>query len=169
MGTSLQPTGAGWIFGPRIGSYGTDYVLRADVAEFGLGANLPTQAVYFDGLTAGGRRLDGGRTYVLRFAPGQLPPVRTGDGFWSITMYSADRFLVPNPIGRYSIGDRTPELATGADGSLEVYLSATAPPGHQANWLPAPPGRFSVVLRIYAPRPAAVDGGWTPPAITRVG
>ena len=37
--------------------------------------------------------------------------------FWSITMYDLrDFYLVANPIGRYSIGDRTPGLRRDADG-----------------------------------------------------
>ena len=33
-----------------------------------------------------------------------MPPV---DSFWSLGMYGTDLNLVPNPIERYSIGDRT--------------------------------------------------------------
>jgi hypothetical protein len=38
----LRSTGIhenGWSFNPNVGSYGTDYLLRAAVARFGLGAN----------------------------------------------------------------------------------------------------------------------------------
>jgi Protein of unknown function (DUF1214) len=39
----------------------------------------------------------------------QIPPTSR---FWSVTMYDTPNFLlVANPIGRYSIGDRTPGLA----------------------------------------------------------
>ena len=53
-----------------------------------------------------GRRRHAGPA-VLRFGPGGEPPV---DGFWSLTLYGPDLFLVPNELGRYSIGDRTPGL-----------------------------------------------------------
>ncbi len=51
--------------------------------------------------------LHGGAPYLMRFEPSDLPSV---DAFWSITLYDADRFLYPNALARYSIGDRTPGL-----------------------------------------------------------
>lgn len=54
----------------------------------------------FDGA---GAPFDGSNRHIFRLAP--PPPV---DGFWSVTMYSAENQLfVPNPIDRYSFGDRT--------------------------------------------------------------
>ena len=156
-------TRTGWRYGKVVGTYGTDFVTRAAVAQSGLGANLPTQAVYFQASTSGGQPLTGATTYVIHFAPGELPPVTAG-GFWSVTMYDPQRFLVPNTIDRYSIGDRTPGLQRGSDGSLDIYLSATAPHGHESNWLPAPPGPFALSLRLYAPE-ADVESSWEPPAV----
>jgi hypothetical protein len=37
----------------------------------------------------------------------------------------------------------------------------------QSNWLPAPDGPFYMVLRLYGPEKAALDGTWTPPAAVR--
>ena len=36
-------------------------------------------------------------------------------------------------------------------------------------WLPAPSGRFFLYLRLYEPKPAAIDGRWTAPTVRRVG
>jgi hypothetical protein len=154
-------TSTGWHYGKVVGTYGTDFEARAAVAQSGLGANLPTQAVYFNISTILATGAAGTTTWVLHFAPGQLPPV-TADGFWSVTMYDPRRFLVPNPIDRYSIGDRTPGVVYGTDGSLDIYVSVSAPRGHAANWLPAPDGQFSLSLRLYAPEPGA-ETTWEPP------
>jgi hypothetical protein len=40
------------------------------------------------------------------------------NGFWSLTAYGADVFLVPNELDKYSVGDRS--AITYQDGSL-VY------------------------------------------------
>ncbi|MDT0407036.1 DUF1214 domain-containing protein, partial [Streptomyces edwardsiae] len=43
--------------------------------------------------------------------------------------------------------------------------------GKEANWLPAPAGKFNLMLRLYWPKeapPSIIDGTWKPPAITKV-
>ncbi|MEE4121312.1 MAG: DUF1254 domain-containing protein [Paracoccaceae bacterium] len=110
-----------------------------------------------------GAQLDGRNAYVLRLDP--PPPV---DGFWSVTMYSAKtRIFVPNPIDRYSIGDRTPDLVYGDNGSVEIFMQAEEPtdPTERANWLPAPDGPFYLLMRHYSPRSAILTGDWLPPPI----
>jgi hypothetical protein len=39
-----------------------------------------------------------------------------------------------------------------------------------ARWgqLPAPPGPLGITMRIYAPRPEALDGRWNPPPVRRL-
>jgi hypothetical protein len=77
-----------------------------------------------------------------------------------------DRFLVDNPIDRYSIGDRTEGLTPGPDGSLEIYIQHDNPgPGKEANWLPAPDGPFFFVGRFYGPGPAILEGNWSLPRL----
>ena len=90
------------------------------------------------------------------------------NAFWSLTLYGPDRFLVENPIGRYAIGNRSPGLRRNADGSLDVLLQRTAPAGREANWLPAPAGRFSLALRLYEPKRSVLNERWPLPTITRV-
>jgi hypothetical protein len=109
-----------------------------------------------------GDPLDGRNRYVLRF--GQDPPV---DAFWSITMYDLpDYYLVASPIGRYSIGDRTPGLRRGSDGSLTIAIQHDRP-DDASNWLPAPAAPFRPILRLYQPRPAILDGSYEIPPITK--
>ena len=142
------------------------YLERAGAARGGLWGNHAYEAayamVYVDG---SGEPLDGRRQYELRFD--SPPPV---GAFWSVTMYDTpDFFLVANPIGRYSIGDRTPGLRTAADGSLTIFIQHDEPaePERRANWLPAPAGPFRPLLRMYEPGEAVLDGSYELPPITR--
>lgn len=143
------------------------YLLRAIAARAGLWGNHGYEAAYamiYD--DADGRALGGAHRYELRFAT--PPPC---GAFWSVTMYDTpDFYLVDNPIGRYSIGDRTPGLHTGADGSLTIALQHDEPvdPELRANWLPTPAGAFRPLLRIYEPDDAVFDGRYELPPIIRV-
>lgn len=149
-----------------IGSYGTDYKLRAAVAFGGLGANLPEDAIYpVTNVDSTGQQLTGKYNYVVHFEKNQIPPV---NAFWSLTMYNDKHFFVENPINRYAIGDRD-ALQFNADGTLDLYLQNKAPGnGKDANWLPAPEGDFNLLLRLYDPKPEVFNGTWTPPLIKRV-
>ena len=158
----------GWAFSAAdTARFGLDYAYRAVVGKFGLGANVQSEALYPNtAWDSRGRLLTGRHKYVVSFPAGQLPPVRA---FWSVTMYGADRFLVANPIDRYTIGDRTQGLRYGRGHSLKIYVSHDAPLAAQrSNWLPAPAGRFQLNLRLYEPKPAALNGRWEPPTVSRV-
>jgi hypothetical protein len=165
---ALAQTSSKGFFGTR-SELGPDYVkYRSMGAMLGIYGNSTEEAVYASQQTGpDGKVLDGGKHWVLRFEPGQLPPVNE---FWSITMYSLpERLLVANPIDRYSVGDRTPGLRQGPDGSLEIHIQHEHPgPEKASNWLPAPKGPFFFVARFYGPRQAAMDGTWTlPPLVER--
>ncbi len=162
----------GYARGAVVGSYGTDYLERAVLAKETLGTQVPAQAVYF---TAGDAQsgtttdpLVGTHGYEIRFPAGELPP-HGSEGFWSITLYNAAGSLVANSIGRYSIGDETRGLVRGANGSLTIVVSASRPAQPDLNWLPAPAGAFSLVLRVYDPTPRVLDGSWSPPVIRAEG
>ncbi|MGV0627719.1 DUF1254 domain-containing protein [Mycolicibacter minnesotensis] len=153
------------LFGNRA-KLGTDYLSRALGVYLGIFGNVAEQAMYFSlGADEHGTPLDGsGAAYTVTFAPGQQPPA---EYFWSLTMYGLpDRFLVANPIGRYSIGSRTPGLKENPDGSLTITFAGADPGGERsANWLPAPSGPFWVVLRTYGPDQSIRDGTWRLPAV----
>lgn len=149
-----------------MGVYGNFYLKRAIVALVGLGANQPEDAIYPLCIhDAEGKAVMAENKYVLHFAKAELPPV---DGFWSLTMYDAEGFQVANPINRFAIGDRD-ALRYNADGSLDLYVQNERPaPDKEANWLPAPKsGALGLTMRLYAPRPQALDGRWNPSAIRR--
>lgn len=155
----------GWVLpGSYVGAYGRNYLGRAVIATAALGANTRPETVYplaVDDVK--GRPLSGRHRYVVRFPRGQLPPA---DAFWSLTMYGQDRYLVPNPIDRYAIGDRTAGLRRGRDGSLTLYIQHDRPSGAAgANWLPAPSGPFRLAMRIYEPRRSVLTGRWLPPPL----
>jgi len=156
----------GWRMRLDLGRYGSNYEQRASIALMGLGANLPEDAVYASADSdATGDPLTGQNRYRLRFPPGELPPVKA---FWSVTIYNEKHFLVANPLGRYALGDRDPVRAE-PDGTLDFFIQPDDPgPERRANWLPAPAHGFSLVLRLYFPKAAVVDGRWRPPAVVRV-
>jgi hypothetical protein len=159
----------GWIYDTKTGIYGTDYRNRAVVTAVGLGANRPQDAIYpFSQKDADGHDYDGANKYVMHFAKGELPPV---SGFWSVTMYDPKYYFVANPINRYSISPRQ-NLKTNPDGSTDLYIQNQSPgTDKESNWLPAPTGKFILMLRMYWPReeaPSIIDGTWTPPPVKRV-
>jgi hypothetical protein len=155
----------GWRVQLDLGRYGTNYEHRAQVALLALGANLAEDAVYpATDVDAAGQPLSGENRYLLRFPPGTLPPVKA---FWSVTMYGADHYLAANPIGRYALGDRDP-MRADPDGTLDMFIQHDDPgPDKRANWLPAPAGSFSLIMRLYYPKAAVLDGAWKPPPVVR--
>jgi len=163
--TTRAASKAAWRYSTRLGRYGDDIMLRAATAWKGLGALSGDEAIYaMTDYDDQGELLDGVRLYQLHFDDGGRIPA---DAFWSITLYGEDRYLAPNPIRRYALGNRSP-LAHNADGSLTLYVSHEQPPGPQSNWLPAPPSGFYLVLRIYHPQQAFLDGSYRLPHLERV-
>lgn len=156
----------GWILTTQTGLYGTDYLQRATTALIGLGANRPQDAIYpYARVDSQNERLTGKNRYVIHFEKDQVPPVK---GFWSLTMYNDQFFFVDNPINRFTLSPRDP-LKYNEDGSLDLLIQNTAPSKDEAsNWLPSPPQDFILMLRLYWPDEAIIDGSWTPPVIKRV-
>ena len=150
----------------NVGNYGTDYLMRACVELIGLGANLPEDAIYPLVYTdADGKPFTGKSRYTWHMDADGLPPV---NAFWSLTLYDAEGFQVANDLNRFAIGDRD-GLASNEDGSLDILIQHDEPEQGASNWLPAPTGEFNLCARLYYPKPEALDGTWTPAAVTRVG
>lgn len=161
----------GWTYSERhLGSFGDDYLYRAATALTGLGALTPAEAMHVTcNSDAGGRPLNGANRYEITFAAGALPPVQA---FWSLSAYEVApdgrAVRVDNPLGRHAVGDRTPDLVHGADGSLTFYIQRDQPEGPRAaNWLPAPAGPMRLVLRAYQPAEAMIEGLYRLPAVRR--
>lgn len=160
----------GWRYPPaEEGRFGDDFLRRAaDQSLAGIAANDPAESIYLVAFQDGdGARLDPAQHYTVRFAPGDLPPV---DAFWSMTAYTAqDMNLIANPIGRSCVGSQVPGLRMDDDGGLTLHLRPDSPTDdpHDPNWLPtAADAPWFVILRLYRPGPAAVDGSWHCPGIT---
>ena len=164
-GQSMGTIENGWRMNLNIGSYGTHYLDRASVAFFGLGANLPQDAIYpATSVDRQGNPLTGANKYVIHFPSDQTPPV---GAFWSITMYEGKGFFVKNPIDRYAIGDRD-TLVYNEDGSIDIYIQHDSPQGHESNWLPSPQGNFDILMRMYWPQESIINGTWNPPSVEQV-
>jgi hypothetical protein len=163
---TLSRVANGWSMNTdTMGVYGNYYLKRAIIAQAGLGANLPEDAIY--PLNIGdesGKPLDGVNKYTISFDKASMPPV---NAFWSITLYDADGFQVANSLNRFAISSWMP-FKYNADGSLDLYFQNENPgKDKEANWLPAPKGAFNLTMRLYAPKSEALTGKWNPPPITR--
>jgi hypothetical protein len=164
---TLARVANGWSMNTdTMGVYGNYYLKRAIVAQLGLGANLPEDAIYPTNLgDETGRPLDGANKYSLHFEKGETPPA---NAFWSVTLYDAEGFQIGNPLNRFAVSSWMP-LRYNADGSLDLYFQNESPGADkEANWLPAPKGAFNLLMRLYAPKSEALTGKWNPPPVTRV-
>ena len=144
-----------------------DYLVRAAKSLGGFITHDPEENIYpATFIDDRGELLNDSRRYVLHFAPGAIPPAKA---FWSTTLYGPDFNFVDNPINRYAIGDRSKGLKPDPDGGLTICIQQQAPDGAKdSNWLPSGGGNFHLVLRMYLPKPEALNGSWKPPAVQRV-
>jgi hypothetical protein len=146
-----------------------DYKDRALGVLMGIFGNVKEVSVYFSvpkddrGMLFDGSEHD----YSITFTKDQIPPV---EYFWSWTMYKLpQRWLVDNPINRYSIGSATPGLKKGTDESITLYFQAKSPGrGNESNWLPAPDGPFWLVLRTYGPGKSIEDKTYQVPPVKQL-
>jgi hypothetical protein len=148
-----------------------NYMYRMLAAVLIIYGNSKQEALYpVYTVDANGQKLDAAHNrYTLRFAPDQLPPV---NAFWSLTMYELpSRLLVENPLNRYLINSpMLPDLKRDADGGVTLYIQRDSPgKDKESNWLPAPNGPFLMFLRLFWPKPEALDGRWKQPLLHQVG
>ena len=138
-----------------MGVYGNYYLKRAIVAQQGLGANLPGDAIYPLNLAdKSGKPLDGSNKYTIHFDKAAMPPV---NAFWSITLYDQDGFQVANSLNRFAVSSWMP-FKFNPDGSLDLYFQTESPgKDKEWNWLPAPKGPFNLTMRLYAPKSDSAD------------
>jgi len=164
---TLARVANGWSMNTdTMGVYGNYYLKRAIIAQQGLGANLPEDAIYPLNLADdAGKPLDGANRYTVHFDKGATPPVHA---FWSITLYDAEGFQVANKLNRFAVSSWMP-FKTNADGSVDLYFQSDSPGADkESNWLPAPKGPFNLTMRLYGPKSDALTGKWNPPAVKMV-
>lgn len=152
---SLAVHDGAWVTFAGTGSAHANPYTRAAVALAGLYALTPREAIYYTAFNdSAGRLLRGQCDYHI---DGNTLPA----GWWSVTLYGPDNYLVANPAGRYSWNGH--DLGAGRDrrgGGFRILVSARRQAG---DWLPAPEqGPYSLTLRLYRPdavvrtQPAAV-------------
>jgi hypothetical protein len=167
--------GNGWQRQEGAGTWGTDWFGRAQATVIYIYVNDYREATYLiRGTDAKGAVLDSRNAYTMTFPKNALPPVdRKRGGFWSLTMYDKDYFMVPKPAnGRTNIGTVSldaNELKFNADGSLTLTISRDEPADAtaKANWLPAPEGQFALIVRAYVPEQTIINSSYKLPNVER--
>ena len=145
-----------------------NYPYRMSAAVLGIYGNSKEEAMYPAYYTdESGEKLNGSNRYTIRFEPNKYPPVNS---FWSLTMYDQPAsLLVANPINRYLLNSAMmPQFKKDADGGLTFYIQAVSPgKDKESNWLPSPKGPFSLIMRLYWPKEAALNGTWKQPQVIK--
>ncbi|WP_413578287.1 DUF1254 domain-containing protein [Bdellovibrio sp. HCB290] len=157
----------GWGQPILAGQYDGNYRVRALMTKLGFEKDASSDMAFAQAtVDERGARLNGSFKYVLKFPKGQTPPVR---GFWSVSLYNTRKFYVENPLHRYSLNNSN-KFKTNADGSTDIYIQNMSPGREwESNWLPSPAGEdFSLVMRMYWPEPAILDGKWKIPALEKL-
>lgn len=157
-------------YGDPIGDYGTAYAFRCLIALAGFGANPAEMAIYPSASTDNtGAALSGENAYTIHITPEQLALLNkhSGYGFWSITAYGTDQYLIANKENRYCINDRN--VVYNADGSIDIYVAKDAPADAKKfpNWLPVGEGGFKLYFRMYLPCEEILKNTWTMPGIEK--
>jgi hypothetical protein len=159
----------GWNYPPAdIGSQSASDQVRATVALSGLAALEREEATYARcDRDAAGAMLDGSHSYQF-LIPRDVP----ARAFWSLSLYTVEAdgrlFFAENLLRRYSLGNRSPNLAKQSDDSVRILIQNVQPQREAGNWLPAPPGPFALVFRFYMPSAPLLTGAWRLPAVERV-
>jgi len=184
---AASATNNSWNVNPTLGQYAASYsgwVTAAATAKNFLGANLGAEATYpTTTIDSQGHVLNGSNSYTLTFGAGQLPPVNSTNGWWSLTLYNTSGFIIPNSGDSYygsnifNLGSTQLQNVLGTNyGStpITLYLSDTAPTNSAELpfWIPTPAGtNFELALRFYLSDtndPTILDGSYTVPAVQEV-
>jgi hypothetical protein len=117
------------------------------------------QTYLFASRARDGQALDGGRGYRL-----SVPPDVPASQYWSATLYNRDTHALIRDVAYASRSSLTPDLATNADGSVDLYFGPTPPENSTANWIPTRAGeQFEIIFRFYGVQRPALDKSWELP------
>lgn len=143
---------------PSIADFKKNYMFRANIAWGGAGANPVEMAIYPSHL------LETGADTVVHFF--ERPAVRIEEGgFWSISIYGLNKFIIPNEIDRFGLNDRS-DLVYNEDGSFDIFIQKNRPEGEmERNWLPNAGQPSLIVLRFYLPTEQLLKDEWKYPEI----
>ncbi|KAM0721792.1 hypothetical protein Q7P37_002717 [Cladosporium fusiforme] len=171
------------------GTFGLNHGLRMEISSTGYLMLQAPYAVYpswtngslarpMQGQTL---KLGADESYIYTFSG---KPALHRLGFWSLTAYDSDGYLIENSRNVFSLGDRSnlrypsglPIYGPGSDaeqdGLFQVLIQAadvTPPSNWTDNWLPGPSGggNLTTLLRWYNAGEAVMDGTYKYPVITK--
>ena len=123
-----------------------DPIRHLIVTATGWGLNPDRDAIY---LNITPNKNDGTTIYKLNVK--NVP----ADGFWSISVYDADGYFVPNNLNAYSLNNITAKKSD--DGSVAVQFGWCD--GKISNCLPIVDG-WNYMVRLYRPRAEILNGTW---------
>ncbi len=113
------------------------------------GGNRREDAIYVNVVP----QANDGKT-IYKLVVGEVPV----DGFWSITLYNKDGYMVPNPLNAYSLNNLT--VQRNSEGLAEIQFGGCD--GRVPNCLPIMPG-WNYTVRLYRPRTEILNGSWKLP------
>jgi hypothetical protein len=160
------PLRDGWAVVSSPVTPGTDYLRRAATAYYALGEPLAQDApLAFCRVDAQGRRLNGIERYVLRMEKDRLP---LNHACWVLSVRESEALWNPEGGEKASLGS-VDRLQAGPDGSIEIFIRKD-PPGadRETNWLKAPEGDFTLMLRSYRPETQIPSGEDAYPQVKRM-
>mmetsp|Transcript_134302 Transcript_134302/g.428957 ORF Transcript_134302/g.428957 Transcript_134302/m.428957 type:complete len:127 (-) Transcript_134302:659-1039(-) len=103
-----------------------------------------------------------GQSDTLLEMPADVPLQRLG--FWSVTVYNKEGFMFASPSNYNSAAGGPAGL--NPDGSTTEYFGGCDKPERQnpspAHCLETQPG-WNIVVRVFRPGTAILDGSWEPP------
>ncbi len=123
-----------------------DPVRHLIVTATGWGLNPDKDAIY---LNITPTKNDGTAVYKLNVKD---VPV---DGFWSVSVYDAQGYFVPNKLNGYTLNNITSKK--NDDGSVTIQFGGCD--GKIPNCLPIMSG-WNYMVRLYRPRPEILNGSW---------
>ena len=167
--TTAGTTKNGWNRPSTIGKYGDDFMTRTLIDLAGIWANSTDEVVYFKTDSDGsGTKLDGGSTYTITCAKGDMPDDHV-KYFWSVIAVDSKEFhVIPNAKNRFLINKQS-SLDYAKDGSLTLYFAPDKPKdAPDGNWLPTPKGQnYNLTFRAYGPDQAVLSGAWYPASLVK--
>lgn len=163
------------------GNYATHYAPRAYIAIAGYQQQTVRQTLYPGYKNVGFSStfsLAANQSLLLTFSG---KPLLRPSGFWSLSVYGADQYLIPNSLNRFEIGDRSTNLTyqdggglvyggnanETQDGPFQVLLQDVENPpaaNWTGNWVPSTQS-FSFILRWYTPTDAMTNGTYVYPKV----
>lgn len=166
----LKVNGVWEYYGTPIGDYGQEYGFRCLIALAGIGANPAEMAIYPVAVNdEQGELLTGENAYIVHLDQDQLELLdkNNGYGFWSMTVYGTDQYLIETEEDRYCINDRN--VIYNEDGTIDIYIAKEAPIDTEKypNWLPVGEEGFKLYFRIYLPCDEIINNEWTMPSVEK--